>query len=212
MTFGSLDTVYYTLTFLVPGVIATAIHSVFITRRDDQGRSAILRYLAFSALNFGIWSWAIYLVAGANALADCRWCAAAFWFVVTFVSPAVAGIALGYWTQCEKGRRLLQRLGLLPVHVIPTAWDWRFGRMAGAHWALVTLKDGTTVMGFFGGNSFASSSPAERDIYLEQLMHEVDGKWVLDTEGKGALITGSEIRMIEFWPTAPAIDDGGNQR
>lgn len=93
----------------------------------------------------------------------------------------------------------MQRFGMRAVHVLPTAWDWKFGALAPS-WVTVTMKDGSRVSGFVGPSSFASSDPRERDLYIEQV-------WVVDAANNwtrhadwGVLIPHGEIRCIEFMP------------
>lgn len=122
------------------------------------------------------------------------------WFALTFVGPAVLGLLLGVNIQKDLFRRVLQRCGLNPVHVIPTAWDWKFGVMK-EQWVLVTLKDGTRFAGFCGNDSFMSSDPAERDIYI-QWIYDIDDNNNWSQRGEnGVLIAAGEISTIEFWPT-----------
>lgn len=47
------------------------------------------------------------------------------------------------------------------------------------HWILVTFKDSTRVAGYCGRESFISSDPSERDIYIERV-YDVDdnGTWI----------------------------------
>jgi hypothetical protein len=96
--------------------------------------------------------------------------------------------------------RALRRFGLRPVHPIPTAWDWQFGRIDDARFVLVTLQDDSIIRGFFGANSFASSDAGERDIYVEQLYDTShDEGWIMAEAGKGALIPGGHIKSVEFF-------------
>ena len=82
---------------------------------------------------------------------------------------------------------------------MPTAWDWKFGNMDN-EWVLVTLKDGTRFAGFCGAQSFISSDPAERDIYV-QWIYDIDDNHHWQSRGEtGVLITSGEVKTIEFWP------------
>ena len=46
-------------------------------------------------------------------------------------------------------------------------------------WVLVTLKDGTRFAGYCGPQSFITSDPAERDMYIEQIYDlDADHQWV----------------------------------
>ena len=67
-------------------------------------------------------------------------------------------------------------------------------------WVLVTLKDGTRFAGYCGPESFMSSDPTERDMYIEQIYDlDSDDNWV-NVGKKEVLIASGEIQTIEFWP------------
>jgi hypothetical protein len=63
------------------------------------------------------------------------------------------------------------------------------------------LKDGRRFGGLYSSKSFASSSPAQPEIYLEEV-------WILDESGlfkakvdrtAGVLIAGEDILALEFF-------------
>ena len=92
-----------------------------------------------------------------------------------------------------------------PVHVIPTAWDWKFANIKDPVFLLITLKNGEQFGGLFGYQSFASSTSDRRDIFLEQLYDVLeDEEWAEAQPDKGVLIDYTEIAYIEFM--------GGNQQ
>ena len=60
-------------------------------------------------------------------------------------------------------------------------------------WVLVTLKDGTRFAGYCGPDSFMSSDPAERDLYI-QWVYDLDDEDGWRSRGEtGLLIAGGEI-------------------
>ena len=121
------------------------------------------------------------------------------WFTLIFVGPAILGLVLGINIQKNLFRRLLQRCGLHLVHAIPTAWEWKFSAMP-PQWVLITLKDSTRFAGYCGPQSFISSDPAERDMYIEQIYDlDADYQWV-NVGRKEVPIASGEIQTIEFWP------------
>ena len=70
-----------------------------------------------------------------------------------------------------------------------------------SHWIIVHLKDGRKISGRYDTESFASSFPAEEQIYLQEV-------WILDDEGgfkepvertSGIIILKDEISLIEFF-------------
>jgi len=138
------------------------------------------------------------------------WWVALWAATVLLVVPSIAGAALGILAE---GRIPLTRhpiprwlatvlggLGLTVSVRTQDAWNWVFHRRDGA-WVRVRRTDGTYVLGKLGDESFASSDPRLRDIYLEEL-------WVADEEdwfhapyptSRGAWISGEGIDSIEFF-------------
>ena len=197
----SLDNLYLILFFLVPGFIVLFVRSQFVTGRRPTRSATFLSYLTVSLIYYALALPFIGLVLSAPTPGK-GWPLAAWlagWFALIIVGPAILGLVLGINIQKDLFRRVLQWIGLNPVHVVPTAWDWKFGGMT-PQWVLVTLKDGTRFAGFCGSESFMSSDPAERDIYIERI-YDVDDKnnWSSRRE-KGVLIAAGEIQTIEFWP------------
>ncbi len=192
----SLNSLYLILLFIVPGFIALSVRSQFVTGRTlSENKASLLSYLTISVI-YG----ALVLpfvdpeLIGKSKLV---------WFSLVFVGPIFLGLLLGINIQKDLVRRLLNRFGLYPVHAIPTAWDWKFSSMP-EQWVLVTLKDGTRFAGFYGAQSFTSSSPDERDMYI-QWVYDIneDGTLSLPDNERGVLISAGEIRTIEFRSNDP---------
>jgi hypothetical protein len=190
---SSVDEIATALVFFAPGLIALFVRAQFLTGRRPSHSDAILSYLTLSiiyyALTFPIVD-AFRAVEGYDKTF--------VWIVVVIVGPIVFGLVLGLNAQFEYGRRFLQRMGLNPVHVMPTAWDWKFAGIT-QEWILVVLQDGTEFAGYFGEKSFASSDTDERDLYIE-LVYDIGENDVWTQRRNGVLIPGREIRTIEFWP------------
>jgi hypothetical protein len=86
------------------------------------------------------------------------------------------------------------------IHPIRKPWDYVFGKRK-SFWIIVHLQNGQKVGGRFDTQSFASSDPADEQIYLEEV-------WVLDEAGRflkeversrGIIIMKDEIRAVEFF-------------
>ena len=73
-------------------------------------------------------------------------------------------------------------------------------------YVLVKLNNGTMFGGFLGANSFISSDPDERDLYIEEI-YELDDKDEWITNGHGVYLTGRDISFIEFLPSANDEED-----
>ncbi len=120
------------------------------------------------------------------------------------MGPALFGFLLGLNASKGWSRRVLGKLGVRVVHVMPTAWDRTFGGLD-ACWVLVTLKDGSKVAGFCGTGSFASSDPKERDLYIERVYGLDEHDIWQDIARRGMLIPSGEIRCIEFFPQTVGV-------
>lgn len=190
-----IKNVYFVLAFLVPGLIASFIRAQFVTGRMPSPTEAALPYLAISviyyALVFPAIDYAIFTKLQGYRLF-------LLWFSLVFIGPAIFGFLLGLNTRLGLARKILAWFGLNPVHAVPTAWDWKFGRME-EQWILAVLKNGTKFAGFFGAESFVSSVPTERDIYIERV-YEVNEQDEWNPRENGILIAPGEVSTIEFWP------------
>jgi len=195
---SSLDDFYRILGFLVPGLVVLFVRSQFVTGRRPPHSAAVLSYLTISVIYYALALPLLHLALSTSG----TWQSPLAWFSLIFVGPAGLGLLLGLNVQKNWLRRVLQRWHLSVVHPIPTAWDWKFGR-SGYEWVLVTLKDGTRFGGFCGPESFMSSDPNERDLYI-QWVYEIDGEgqWRASDE-RGLFIAAGEVRTIEFWSEKP---------
>ena len=192
----SLDNLYLILGFLVPGLIVLFVRSQFITGRRPPHAAALLSYLTVSIIYYAL---ALPLVDFVLSIQEPGYLKALAWFGLVFVGPAIFGLLLGINIQQGLLRRFLRWCRLNPIHVMPTAWDWKFGGMKD-EWVLVTLKDGTRFAGFCGQHSFISSDPTERDIYIQWIYDIGDNNKWSPRGDTGVLIAAGEIRTVEFWP------------
>jgi hypothetical protein len=200
MPFGSLDAVFYTLVFLVPGFIWDWALSIVVPRRPrSHERVWPLRLLTLSAINFGLWVWLISIIPSSPFFVGHPVRTGLAWAVIAFVAPGILGLMVGVLNERGLVYRLLQCLGIDTIHPIPTAWDFVFRRKASV-WVLVTMTNGSTIAGFFGARSFASSDSDNRDLYIENVfIVGDDGPWREVPMNAGAWISGRNIRNIEFW-------------
>nr|WP_029926232.1 DUF6338 family protein [Ochrobactrum sp. UNC390CL2Tsu3S39] len=194
--FLSLDAIYVALVFLVPGYVISSCRSHFITGQKLDGHDYLVRLLTLSALNFLLSGWTIYLAIAWEWSPELR---VFLWVLVLGICPAIIGIISGLSSKAGWLRNVYGWMGFSPVHVVPTSWEYQFSSLIEA-WVLVVLKDGTTFAGYWGGKSFASSRSDERDLLIERVYEVPEtGPWT--ATNKSVLISGGEIRTIEFTPT-----------
>jgi hypothetical protein len=192
------ENLYLILVFIVPGVIALFVRSKFITGRSPSPTENLLTFLVLSLVYYSL---TIVFVEKALSVQEPWLARAGILILLILVGPALFGLVLGIAAQKEWGNWLANILDLNIVHVIPTAWDWRFSKVPrGGMFIMVTLTNDQRVAGFFGSNSFASSDTGERDIYIEEEYTVTKGnQWEPRDERVGILIPSREIKYVEFW-------------
>lgn len=194
---ASIEAIYIALVFLVPGYVFLAVRNQFVAGQDRLLSENILAFVTYSAVNFALFGWIIYLIV---AYRPTPFLVVIGWALLLIIIPAVLGVLGGISTQREIAARVYALLGLRPIHPTPRAWEHVFHNSR-ASWVFITLKSGTEFAGFWGGESFASSDSKERDIYISEIF-EFSGEKPWKPTGKGLFIAAGEIRTIEFIPLA----------
>lgn len=191
----SLNDIYIILGLCVPGIIIMFVRSQFIPCKNQISTANILPYFIISIVYYAaiapIMSWVL-------SFKEVSYGMLVAWFAIIFVCPASVGLLVG--VSFERGwlRGAMRACGINTLHVMPTAWDWKFGKKE-LVWVLVTLKDGSCIRGFCGPDSFMSTDPTERDIYIQWLYKlDNDDEWISCGE-TGILIVSGEIKTIRFW-------------
>lgn len=179
---------------LAPGLIILGIRQRFIAAPQPSFQDRALAYAGVSAIYYAM---AHQFVAFCEAkLHVPPWTGDALEYVVL---PALVGLLLGFTSANDVVDSALRKFGLAPIHQIPAAWDYAFSRLRGNTFVLVTLNDGSQVAGFFGKQSFASSSDKERDLLIEDVwVVNTRGPWTKPATEKSILLCGKDIRFVEF--------------
>ncbi len=198
MTLDSFNAVFYTVAFIVPGFVWSSVLSMMVARRSQATEIRAIEFLTLSCINYGVWSWAIFLLFRGSFADTHRGWTAVFLFLIVFVSPVGLGLLSGVLTQRDSVARFLSRFGFHTLHPLPTAWDYHFIR-GRPYWATVTLKDGSRIYGFYGLQSFAGDDPDCRDLYLEAAFRPTEAGDLAPVEDTGGvLIMSDQIAVIEF--------------
>ena len=115
-----------------------------------------------------------------------------FYIFVLLIFPVILAFS---WKELRESKKFKKNI----PHPTQKPWDYFFSQ-GRCYWVKVILNNGTTIAGYYGLKSFASSSPAEEQLYLEQT-------WKLGSDGAferainntaGVIILTSEISHIEF--------------
>lgn len=182
------------LIFFIPGFISLKVYDLLIPGERRDFSSSLTEVLGYSSLNYAAFSWLIFLVYSKNMYQKHIICFLIILILVLFIAPAVWPFIFVILFQKWKF------LSKFIIHPVPKAWDYIFGKRK-SFWVIVHLKDGRKIGGKYDTNSFASSFPAEEQIYLEEVWKlDNNGKFIKPVErSKGILILGKEISMIEFF-------------
>ncbi len=158
--------------FLVPGFVWRTVEGqlVYLDKRLGWERFALglLSRSTFTCLPLAPWLWQAYQ---AKLYEGAPLTAAGIALAVILILPALLGFLSGIARRCGLGRKLVGYLHFraFEQHNIPSAWDHLFSGIT-PRWVIVTLKSGGRIHGFFGPDSFASSDPDERDLFISHVV------------------------------------------
>lgn len=193
-TIDAINSLGLVLVFLVPGLVALYARSQFLTGRQldikEAGPVYLILTLVYYGLAFPFVQYVVYLDGNG-------WWRASMWMLLFGLGPFIFGSLLGIAAYYAMVKRIASYLGISLVHPIPTAWDYKLSQSE-ENYVFVTLKDGTKFAGLFGRNSFASTDPGDRDLYLERIFDWHENEPWEARIGNGVWLTGSEISSIEF--------------
>ncbi len=193
MDIWQLDKLSLFLIFFLPGFISIKIYDLLIPSEKRDFSKSLFEVIGYSALNFAALSWLIILIHSGYFYREHK-----FWYLIIllliiFVIPILWPmliLKILYWSP------IANRI----IHPILKPWDFVFGKK-NVCWIIVHLQDGRKIGGKYDRGSFASSFPAEEQIYLEEV-------WELDEKGafkrpiersRGIIVLGKDISSIEFF-------------
>ena len=177
------------LVFFVPGFLMIQVYELMVPSPRRDFSKSVFEAVAYSAVNLGAFSPVIYLMR--SGFFSPFW----YWVCVTIilVFAPIAWSAIFLWARKSEWFRKV-----FP-HPILCPWDYVFGQKQWS-WIIVHLN-GRKIGGLFGSKSFASSYPAEPQIYLQEV-------WELDErerfikridQSKGMLFFAKDIVAIELF-------------
>lgn len=200
-TFGELGLLGFVVLF-VPGFISVKVYDLLVPTGRRNFSESVYEVVSYSVLHFAGLSWAIVLLYGyRGALSAVSIAACAF--AMLFIIPCM-------WPILILRLRTRKWIARHTIHPVEKPWDYFFLTHRQPVWVIVHLKDGRKIGGRFDQQSHASSSPADEQIYLEEV-------WTLDECGafgklversKGIVILRDEILAVEFFQDEPEPGKG----
>lgn len=192
MDIWQVDKLILFIAFVIPGFISIKFYQLFFPGTSRPVSDQLIDAVAYSCVNYGALFWLIVQVERSALKEVHGWLYYLFYLFVLFVAPGL-WVLLWKWLRT---RNIFQRNA---PHPIQKPWDFVFGQRK-FYWVIVYLKNGEKVGGRYCSNSFASSSPAEEQIFIEEvwlLSGDVLDRAVKQSEG--VIIMSSEISRIEFF-------------
>lgn len=178
--------------FVVPGFISLKWYQLAFPGASRPAGDQLIDAIAYSCINYAIWYIPMYHAQETVKSSGWSLCLVIFYILVIFISPI---LLVELWKRIRQSRAFQKNA----PHPTSKPWDFVFSQRK-MYWMKVTLKDGTVIGGRFGEKSFASSAPADEQIYMEET-------WILDKEGAfvrcknksaGVVIVSKEISHIEL--------------
>ena len=192
---------------LAAGLVTPGYIILYMLSRFTTGRPSFASSLAVSSAYY-VGVWAVFdlgsVVDVAQRIRDLdidHWAA-----LTVVVAPLGIGVLAGVSIQRGWLYAALRKVGLEPVHGIPSAWDWKFMR-ATDQWITVHLKDGNSLVAHYRHDCFVSTDPDERDLYLSNVHSWQDGTLVENDRIEGLLLKGDSIDRIEFHENHSQTDE-----
>lgn len=161
MTIDSLEVVFYTCIFLLPGFIVKSVIDTLVPPPKHNDSKYFFSCLLYSIVNCAIWSWAYLLL---NKISEEH--PTIYWIsllAITVVGATLLAIFIGVVKQQGFIEWLFAKMKVNKIHPVPTAWDYYFSKQEES-WIIVTLKNGKTIYGKFSDHSFASSDAEDRNV------------------------------------------------
>ncbi len=193
MNIWDLDKLVIFIAFVIPGFVSIKIYDLLVpTDRKEIGKY-LIDAVAYSCINYALVSWILVLADRCNLYKNHP-----FWFFLLVISILFLFPIL--WAVLYYCLRTLTFFTKRIPHPISKPWDYVFSKRE-AYWVIVYLNDGTKIGGRYGSDSFASSYPADEQIYLQQVWEVNDDNRFLKAveRSKGILVSKKDIKAIEFF-------------
>lgn len=179
--------------FVIPGFISIKAYDLFFPSESKDSSKQIIDAVTYSSINYALLFAPILWVENTHAKENCTILYYLFYVFVLFIAPII-------WVWIWKKIRETQHFQKNIPHPTQKPWDYVFGQKK-PYWVIAKLKDGTEIAGRYGTNSFASSAPAEEQIYLEEtwFLNEEKGFDRSKNQTAGIILLSSELISVELF-------------
>jgi hypothetical protein len=187
-----LDKLYVFIMFVVPGFVSLKAYDLLFPNLIKDSSKQVIDAVTYSCLNYAFLFFFILKVEKSSLSTTHPNLYFFFYFFVLFISPLII-VFIWKWL---RSTNFVQKNA---PHPTAKPWDYVFAQRK-SYWVKVVLKDGTVIGGRYSNKSFASSTPAPEQIYLEEtwVLNENGGFERAKNDTAGVIILSSNISHIEF--------------
>ncbi|APC14520.1 hypothetical protein BLL42_01760 [Pseudomonas frederiksbergensis] len=202
MDIWNVDKLVFFIAFVVPGFISLKTYALLQPTQIKDTSQQLVDAVAYSSINYALLMGPIYAIEHIDLRSTHPTLYVLFYVVVLLLAP------IG-WAWAFLWLRKTQLLQRSIAHPTGKPWDFVFSQRT-PYWVIVTLNDGRLVAGLYDSKSFASSSPAPEQIYLQEtwVLNDNGGFERSRTDSAGIIILAKEIATLElFHLRAPQESD-----
>jgi len=189
------DNLFTFLVFFIPGFISLKIYDLKVPNERRDFSKSFVDAIVYGGINFLVFYYPLMnFIYTPSFYQDHIYIVFITFVFITLIMPIFWPLI---YLRLIRWKPISNRIHI--PHPFLKPWDFVFNNHEPL-WVIVHLKNGRLIGGPFHGNSFASSYPAEEQIYLEKL-------WELDEYGnflgpleksKGIIIFKDEIIAVQF--------------
>ena len=192
MDIWDVDKLALFIAFIIPGFISIKAYQLLFPSATIATSDQLVDAIAYSSINYAILIFPILGIESSQLKTIHPFLYYVFYIFVLFLAP----ILWVFIWRLLRTREFFQRNA---PHPTAKPWDYVFSQRKPC-WVKVHLKDGTIIAGRYAEKSFASSAPAEEQIYLEEtwILNENGGFERAKNNTTGVIILSSEISHIEL--------------
>ena len=193
MNIWESDKLIIFIAFVIPGFISLKTYEVIFPGVYKDSSKQIIDAIAYSCINYALLFWFIFSVEQNNVKNNHPILYILFYLFVLFVAPIL-------WVLAWKHIRILNIFQKIAPHPTLKPWDFVFSKRE-PYWIKITLKNGQVIAGKYASKSFASSAPADEQIYLEEvwLLNEKKGFQRPKKRTCGVIVLPQEIAYLELF-------------
>ncbi|MEP3438368.1 MAG: DUF6338 family protein [Hoeflea sp.] len=174
---------------ILPGFISMRVYSLIRPGDQPTLKDTIFEAIAYSAINIGLMSWAIFLFFSTEA-----------WHTRSLLAALILAVGPVIWPfLLDRFLGVMAKTGLVKYRY-KTAWDDFFSRRQ-ACWLIVHLHDGTKIGGIFSGQSYATLYPTPGHLFIEELWEVDQNTGAFKGEepvSNGIILKPEDYRFVEI--------------